>query len=58
MSTKTLPASMLAGMFLAASGAVAAEASAEQQALLKALPKAKITLQQGLAASASRGQPL
>jgi hypothetical protein len=58
MSTKTHLALLLTGMAWAAGSAIGAEMSADQQALLKALPEAKITLQQGLAASASQGQPL
>src|ERR1039457_4416200 len=58
MSTKTHLALLLTGMAWEAGSAIGAEMSADQQALLKALPEAKITLQQGLAASASQGQPL
>jgi len=58
MSTKIHLALLLTGMAWAGNAAVGAEESVDRQALLKALPKATITLQQGLAASASKGQPL
>jgi hypothetical protein len=58
MSTKNAWAGLLAILAWTGGASFAAEESADQQALLRALPGAKATLQQGLSASASHGQPI
>jgi hypothetical protein len=59
MIRRTLMLMMAAGLMTAASGsAFSADEHEEQQALIKSIGNAKISLQQGLTAAEAQGQPI